>query len=145
MWNPFSRRQSKEEPPAKDPVLPAAGSPIADIQIMDGVAVATLTVTELTRDTGAEDLAALLDLMAETGAPHFVLDVQNVGFMDTTCVGCLVAALNRMAASGGQIALANPNHNVHYVFRLTRLDRVFRISNDVVSAIDTIKGWKQAG
>jgi anti-sigma B factor antagonist len=143
MWNPFSRT-NEPEPPATPAVAmpePRSDRPpsaIADVQLMGEVAVATLTVTELSQEEGAEDLAALLLDLSETGATHFILDVQNVNFMDTTCVGCLVEALNRMANTGGQIAVASPNHSVHYVFKLTRLDRVFRICSDVMAALEAL-------
>jgi anti-anti-sigma factor len=65
--------------------------------------------------------------------------------MDTACLGCLVEALNRLAASGGRIALVNPNHSVSYVFRLTRLDRVFSICSDVPAALAAVEGYRDAG
>ena len=65
-------------------------------------------MTELTQDEGAEQLADLLQELAETGALHYVLDVQNIHAMDTACIGCLVEALNYLAARGGRIALVNP-------------------------------------
>jgi anti-sigma B factor antagonist len=119
--------------------------PIAEVEMMGSIAVATVTVTELTQETGAEQLADLLATMAETGADHYVLDVQNVKYMDTTCLGCLVQALNDLATRGGRIALANPHRSVRYVFQLTRLDRVFRICGDVMAAIDAVEDLREAG
>jgi len=113
--------------------------PIAKVDLMGQIAVATFTETELCQDTGAERLAELLVELAETGALHFVLDVQNVQFMDSACIGCLVEALNRLSVRGGRIALVNPNHSVHYVFKLTRLDRVFVICHDVPHALKAVE------
>jgi anti-sigma B factor antagonist len=112
---------------------------------MGSTAVATLTVTELSQEEGAERLADLLYELGETGAMHYVLDVQNVQYMDTACLGCLVEALNGMAARGGRIAVVNPNHSVHYIFRLTRLDRVFSICSDVMSALEAVERMREAG
>lgn len=155
MWNPFaaahdeSRDGDPAPAPASDPrPRAAAGSrssgSIAEIQLMGEIAIATLTVTELSQEAGAEALAELLAELAETGAAHFVLDVDSVQFMDSACLGCLVEALNRLSARGGRIALANSNHSVHYIFRLTRLDRVFMICSDVMHAIDAVER-RQAG
>ncbi len=124
---------------AERSVSPCAGGQIAEIQMMGQTAIATFTATELTQNEGAEALAGLLNDMGETGALHYVLDVQNVQYMDTACLGCLVEALNTLAQRGGRIALANPNHSVHYIFRLTRLDRVFRICSDVMKALDAVE------
>jgi anti-sigma B factor antagonist len=59
--------------------------------------------------------------------------------MDSACLGCLVEVLNRMATSGGKIALANTANRVQYLFRLTRLDRVFPICPDVMAAIEAVE------
>lgn len=129
--------------PAAQPLSPRMGS-IATIEKMGDIAVATLTVTELTQELGASALADLLDELAETGALHYILDVNVVQYMDSACLGCLVEALNRLATHGGRIAIANSNHSVHYIFRLTRLDRVFTICADVMSAIQSIDRLRDA-
>lgn len=151
MWNPFTKKRQDEEavapefqapPVASEPVAPVANE-IASIRTIGATAVATLTVTELTQDEGADQLANLLLELAETGATHFVLDVQNVQYMDTTCLGCLVQALNNLSARGGRIALASLNLNVKDVFKLTRLDRVFPICADAMMAIDEVEGRRR--
>jgi anti-sigma B factor antagonist len=118
---------------------------IADIDVMGSTAVATITVSELSLQNGAEQLADLLLELSETGAQHFVLDTQNVQYMDSACVGCLVEALNRLAAKGGKIALANADRNVQNLFRMTRLDRVFPICGDVMAAINAVERHSRPG
>lgn len=128
------------------PACPAPPEgPVATIEIIDRVAVATILDTELCRDHGVDRLADLLLELAETGSLHFVLDVQNVQHMDSACLGCLVEALNRLSAHGGRIALVNPHHNVNYIFRLTRLDRVFTMSPDVPAALRAVARERAAG
>lgn len=138
--------RSSETIPATDASEPAAAGArkgsIADMQMMGATAVATLTVTELTRGSGETQLAELLDELLQSGATDFVLDVQNVQYMDSACLGCLVAALNAQAARGGHIALVNADRSVQYLFHLTRLDRVFPICTDVLSALSTIERMK---
>jgi anti-sigma B factor antagonist len=154
MWNPFGKRNDASGEPPRELTPPhagefhkacPAGQLIAEIEVIGETAVATFTETELTQESGAEQLADLLQVMAETGAIYFVLDVQSVQFMDTTCLGCLVEALNQLVAQGGRIALANSNHNVDYIFRLTRLDRVFRICADVPSALQAVEPQPEFG
>ena len=150
MWNPFSRQGEMTEQMAATQAQatlqsasaserPANRNRIAEVQHMGQTAVATLTVTELTQEKGVELLTDLLDELAESGAKHFVLDIQNVQFMDSACLGCLVEALNRLSKSGGKIALANTANSVQYLFRMTQLDRVFPICTDVMAAITAIE------
>jgi anti-sigma B factor antagonist len=157
MWNPFKPNSPDPAPavPSAQLVLEqdavkeqlaqgaaaanAGRAKIAEVQRIGPTAVATLTVTELTQEKGVAMLADLLDELGETGATHFVLDIQNVQFMDSACLGCLVEALNRLSAGGGKIALANTANSVQYLFRMTQLDRVFPICADVMAALSAVE------
>ncbi len=150
MWNPFKRETDflSVVPPANEQAVDKSietkgqqrSSAIATLEMVGTAVVATLTVIELTQDDGVFQLTELLDDLEQTGAKNFVLDVGNVQYMDSSCLGCLVEALNRMAsADGGQIALVNADHSVQYLFRMTQLDRVFRICSDVLSALEVIE------
>ncbi|MCA9285917.1 MAG: STAS domain-containing protein [Phycisphaerales bacterium] len=112
---------------------------LADIEFIGETAVATLTVTELSSGAGADQLATLLHELAETGARHFILDVQNVQHMDSGCLGVLVEATGQLAKHGGRIALVNADRGVSYLFKLTRLDRIFPICRDVMSALAAVE------
>lgn len=70
---------------------------------------------------------------------HIVLDLQNVQYMDSMCVGVLVELLTTLKDAGGRIALVNAAANVEYLFKLTRLDRVFPICRDVMKAIEVVE------
>lgn len=142
MWNPFRRNNSNvavAQRPRTADGSHASKNRIAEVQRIGPTAVATVTVTELTQEQGVEMLTELLDELSETGATHFVLDIQNVQFMDSACLGCLVEALNRMARTGGRIALANTPNSVQYLFRMTQLDRVFPICADVMAALTAVE------
>jgi anti-sigma B factor antagonist len=138
--NSDSDGQSQERQLERRAEAPRSVSPIASLQMMHETAVATLTVTELAHETGSQLLADLLETLASSGARHFILDMQNVQFMDTPCLGCLVQATNALAKRGGRIALVNPDHGVSYLFKLTKLDRVFPICNDVPAALHAVEG-----
>jgi anti-sigma B factor antagonist len=115
-------------------------TPIAEIEIVGETVVATLTVTEIADEAGTAQLSELLDQLTQTGARHFVLDIQNIQFMNSLCLGSLVDALNRIGEHGGKIAMASPAHSVQSLFRLTRLDRMFPIRTNVMSAIAAVEG-----
>lgn len=154
MWNLLSRWSGGLIGPAGAPVeVPAGRTPdsdsslrqheIAEIEFISMIAVVTLTVEELAQQQGAMLLADLLDTLVEKGRRHIVLDIQNVRYMDSACIGCMVEALNRVVLAGGGIALANPASSVSNLFRLTRLDRVFPICSDVLAAVNAVeRGFK---
>jgi len=101
--------------------------------------VVTLTVTEL---SGADAMTLMVDLLEHVesaGVRHFVFDLQNVSYMDSSCIGAMVEMLTKLQTSGGRIALVNAGQSVSYLFRLTRLDRVFPICRDVMTAISALE------
>ncbi|OCX61626.1 anti-anti-sigma factor [Thioclava sp. SK-1] len=78
------------------------------------------------------------DLMRETcvqPSSRVVLDMSKVNFLDSSGLGAVVAV---MKALGKQrpLELAGLTPNVAKVFRLTRMDTIFRLYPDVESAFD---------
>lgn len=112
---------------------------IAEINLFGPTAVATLTVTSLSTERGVAGLSGLLREVSHTGAKSFVLDIQNLEYMDSLCLGCLIRALNHASANGGRIALVHCEGRMLDIFRATRLDRKFPLCHDVMSALAAVE------
>lgn len=114
---------------------------LAVLDRLGETAVVTLTVEVLSGDETALLLRELLTSVYQQGNKHFILDLQNVSSMDSVCVGVLVEMLTQMQQTrgGGRIALVNADGNVAYLFRITRLDRVFPICRDVMTALTAVE------
>src|SRR3954469_8845398 len=93
----------------------------------------------LARELCREIEAAATNAANPAGVRHVVLDLQNVQYMDSMCVGVLVELLTTLKDGGGRIALVNAAANVEYLFKLTKLDRVFPICRDVMKAIQVVE------
>lgn len=135
-------------PDRSEPAPEAAPERLANYDQLGQTLVATPTVATLS----GPDAAALASELCEkihdahhsaeavkTGIRHIVLDLQNVQYMDSMCVGVLVELLTTLKDAGGRIALVNAAANVEYLFKLTRLDRVFPICRDVMKAIEVVE------
>jgi len=86
---------------------------------------------------GAEAEALIEELgnrMRYDGATHFVLNLAKVEHMDSSCLGVLVQFLQDLENVHGRIGLANCRPNVAFLFKVTRLDTVFSLHDDVESA-----------
>jgi anti-anti-sigma factor len=129
-------RNARTQSPAWAPIT---AHPIATIDRFGPTAVATLTVSALARSEGVAGLMGLFETVTRSGARHFVLDIQNLEYMDSVCLGCLVKALNYATADGGRIALANADTGIQSLFRTTSLDRRFPICHDVPSALAQVE------
>src|SRR5690606_34820984 len=109
MWNPFARHgtvgsaapgaqhdAAESYPAAVDGATLASAAvaeplpEIAQVETMGEVNIVTLLVDELSFHRGAPELADLLEELVDHGRNRIVLDIQNVRFMDSACIGCIV-------------------------------------------------------
>jgi anti-sigma B factor antagonist len=119
---------------------PSASS-LATFDRLGQTLVATLLVSELSGSDAVELAGDLLVNLRGDGnvCRHVVLDLQGVQYMDSGCVGILVELLTRLQSNSGRIALVNTDSNVEYLFKLTRLDRLFPMCRDVMAAIQAVE------
>jgi len=91
--------------------------------------------------TGRLDVAgapALKDAISEVvknGTPRVVIDMEGISFVDSTGLGSVIAALQQIRSSQGDLRLAAPNQQVRVVLELATLDRVFPYYSTVEEAL----------
>ncbi len=130
-----------------DASVPVSDKPAATYDRLGVTLVGTPTSASLSGADAAKLASELCQKIHEAhhdpasrgGIKHVVLDLQNVQYMDSMCVGVLVELLTALKEAGGRIALVNASANVEYLFKLTRLDRVFPICRDVMKAIEVVE------
>jgi anti-sigma B factor antagonist len=64
-----------------------------------------------------------------------VVDLDDVGFLDSTALGVLVGGLKRARTDGGEIRIACAQPRVRKVFEITRLDSAFDLFDSVGEAV----------
>jgi anti-sigma B factor antagonist len=79
------------------------------------------------------------DLIVD-GRVNLVVDLHEVTFIDSMGLGALVGARRKVHAFRGSFALAGCNPGVLRVFRLTGLDRVFTLHDDLATACNVGAG-----
>ena len=63
-----------------------------------------------------------------------VVDLDDVGFLDSTGLGVLVAAYNKAAGAGRKVVLARPQRIVKNALRLVQVDTVIDVYDDLDAA-----------
>jgi anti-sigma B factor antagonist len=76
--------------------------------------------------------------LLETGT-SVVVDLTDVGFLDSTGLGALVAARTTAAEHGASLALVCTHQRILKLFTITGLDGVFRIHSSVSEALDDVQ------
>lgn len=110
------------------------------IEQLDSVVIARPAAAELTHVAMQELTAELMDRVRYNGAHHFVLDLTEVEFMASACLGVLVGFMQDIEPNKGRIALACCQPNVAFVFKVTKLDTVFAMFEDVGEAVAELRG-----
>jgi anti-sigma B factor antagonist len=82
---------------------------------------------------GAIDFKDRIKALTDAAPGRVVLDLAQVTFIDSSGLGAIVAALKQLAPTR-RLELAGLTPAVEKVFRLTRMDSVFRIHPTVDAA-----------
>ena len=81
----------------------------------------------------------LIDLVSK-GSYQLVVNLDKVGFLDSTGLGVLVGGLRRVRAHDGSLDLVCTHQRILKIFRITGLTEVFGIYKTVDQAIAATKG-----
>lgn len=106
-----------------------------ELDTRPGTIVARLTEPEVTHLIMQELCEELGDKVRYDNVRRFVLDMTDVRFMPSACLGALVGFLQDLEHVRGQVLLAGCADNVAFIFKVTRLDSVFPLYDDVDEAL----------
>jgi anti-sigma B factor antagonist len=82
---------------------------------------------------------AVRDLL-DTGIRKIILDLRDVGYIDSSGLGELVGTYGSVRKEGGQLKLVSPSKRVRDLLQMTHLASLFDIQADEASAIQSFGG-----
>ncbi len=95
--------------------------------------VATVYAPTLETENVGAFRAAVAPVMEKSDT--LILDLNEVGFMDSTGLGAMLSCLRSMKAKGGSLRVCSLKPEVQRLFDMVMMDRVFDIHPDVQSAL----------
>lgn len=102
-------------------------SPVAVIQEKE-VRIVEFTNNKILDEANIAEIGATLNsLIDETDQPKLLLDFTSVDHLSSAALGMLINANNRIKQRNGQLRLSNIKSQIFEVFRITKLDRLFKI------------------
>jgi anti-sigma B factor antagonist len=72
--------------------------------------------------------------LVDSGCAKIIVDLDEVGFIDSSGLGVLVGGLRRVKEHDGAIRLVCSRDNIMKIFRITGLDKVFPMFSDIQEA-----------
>ena len=97
------------------------------------ILVLTVKASRVAADVVAGFKQGLADYVAK-GNQKIVLDLSEVSFIDSSALGALISVL-KLVGSSGELVLCSAQHTVASMFKLTRMNKVFRIFDNREDAI----------
>jgi anti-sigma B factor antagonist len=99
---------------------------------------AHLRAAEVAHDDMQALVQECIEKLRYSKAQNFIFDLKEVEFLASACIGALVEFLQEVEHCRGQIALVNCQDNVAFLFKVTRLDQVFGLYDDIEEAIASL-------
>ena len=113
---------------------PPAGKGHVSVRQIPGAAIATFS-GKLALDDGCLLLRETIRAFLDAGQLRILLNLERLDFLDSAGLGELVRTHVAVRARGGQLTLINPSRNVRQLLRVTKVDQVFDIAPDDLSAL----------
>jgi len=108
-----------------------------EVEQAGSVVTAHIRQAELAYHEMQELVDTCVDKMRCDNAQNFIFDLSMVEFLASACIGSLVQLLQDLEHQRGQIALAGCQDNVAFLFKVTRLDSVFPMFDEVDEAAES--------
>lgn len=109
-------------------------SPITDVRWQEQSAVVDVA-GEIDLHKSQAFQQGLLEVL-QRGPKTLVVNLSDVGYMDSSGVASLVKLLSRTRKVGVKLALAGMNEKVRSIFEITRLDGVFTMYDTEQEALE---------
>lgn len=98
-----------------------------------------VNVLELTGRFDAYEVPAMNQWLDEHPKAHYVIvNLNGVGFIDSSGLAALVKGLKRCRQNGGELVLSDLQQSVRVIFELTRLDKAFQVFKTEAEALQAM-------
>ena len=97
--------------------------------------VTVITMDDRFDDAVARTLKGMVQNMSEQTTIKLVIDLSKTNFIDSTANGALVYSWRSVKKNNGDMKIAGPSSHLKSLFRLTRLNTVVEIFDDVEAAL----------
>lgn len=75
-----------------------------------------------------------IDAALANGATTVIMELSEVNFVDSSALAVMVRTMKHCRERGGELILCGLRQPVRIIFELTRMDKAFRIFDDVTAA-----------
>ena len=101
--------------------------------------IVTFTDEKILEETDIQALQeSIMSIVEQAEHINLILDFCNVRFLSSAVLGLLIRISKRIYERDGQLRLCNINPKIYEIFKITRLNKVFDIYQDIESATENL-------
>ena len=107
-----------------------------EIKKLEDVTVVAFNSASICEVAGIEKVSAQIKQFIADDRPNkMVIDFTQVKFFTSQVLGLLLDIWRKLQAGGGEVVISGINPQLHRVFKITNLDKIFRFFPDSESAL----------
>ena len=101
--------------------------------------ITVVSFNEISIGPGLDAFSSQIVQLIENEKPaKMVVDFERVKFFSSQTLGLLLHIRNKLRAYGGDVVISGINPQLHRVFRITNIDKIFSFYANIESAIKAI-------
>lgn len=97
--------------------------------------VQILQVDNLLNPLDNQEIIRAVEDKIEANFSEFVVDLEQMDFMNSTGLTFLISILTRSRSAGGDVAIANLSDNIKKILLITRLNSAFSVYENLEDAL----------
>jgi anti-sigma B factor antagonist len=107
-----------------------------EIKKYEDIAVVVFNATSISDAAGIEKVSTQIkQFIADNRPKKMIIDFTHVKFFTSQVLGLLLDIWRKLDADGGQVVISGINPQLHRVFKITSLDKIFRFFADEQTAL----------
>ena len=110
-------------------------SPKIRVDYSENITMVTITESKILDDNTITSIeGSIKPIVDDSNELRLIINFCNVQFLSSAMLGLLIRINKSVKEKGGQLRLCSINEKIQGIFRITRLDKVFQISEDSIKA-----------
>jgi anti-sigma B factor antagonist len=119
----------------------ASIEPKMSVEYAENAAIITFTDEKILEEKDIQTLGESIVSIVEQGERiNLILDFCNVRFLSSAVLGLLIRVSKKVYERDGQLKLCNIDPKINEIFKITRLNKIFDICQDIEDASESLVG-----
>lgn len=115
--------------------------PRISVEYSENATVVTFVDEKILEEMDIQALReSIMSVIEEGGRINLILDFCNVRFLSSAVLGLLMRISKKVYEQDGQLRLCNISSRLYEIFKITRLNKIFDIYDDVESSTQSLSG-----